>query len=146
MAISLQPAPASAQKVRITGLADLAFGSINNFSADASIAQDVCVYSQASGYLVTATGAGPGGAFELASGSLRLPVEVQWSDSPGQTIGTALSPGVPLAGPSSAATQQTCNAGPLTSASLIVLLRAAALGAATSGSYSGTLTLIIAPN
>jgi hypothetical protein len=45
----------------------------------------------------------------------------------------------------STATQQTCNSGPATSASLVVILRTAALSSAAAGSYSGSLTLVIGP-
>jgi hypothetical protein len=94
---------------------------------------------------VQATGSGSGGAFTLASGSASLAYEVQWSQVSGQTSGTQLSPNVALTGQVSSATQPSCNSGPSTSASLIVILRSAQLSAAAAGSYSGTLTLLVAP-
>ena len=54
-------------------------------------------------------------------------------------------PCVPLTGQISSATQQTCNNGPANSASLVVIVRSAALSSAAAGSYSGTLTLVIGP-
>lgn len=147
-ALSLWASPASAaDKVRITGLADVAFGTIGNLQVDAVRSQSLCLYSTAStnGYNVTASGTGPGGAFQLSSGGLSLPFEVQWSSSAGQSSGTQLSPNVPLTGQVSSATQQTCNSGPASSASLIVILRSNALTSATSGTYSGTVALIVAP-
>jgi hypothetical protein len=45
----------------------------------------------------------------------------------------------------SQAKQQTCNSGPATSASLIVIIRSAALTSADAGFYSGDLTLVIGP-
>jgi hypothetical protein len=94
---------------------------------------------------VTATGTGPGGAFQLSSGALALPFEVQWSSSSGQSSGVQLSPNVPLTGQTSTATQQTCNSGPATSASLIVVLRSTALSSATAGTYNGAVTLLVGP-
>jgi len=145
--LSLWASPAFADKARITGLADVAFGMIGNLQADAVRSQSLCLYSSAStnGYNVTASGTGPGGAFQLSSGSLSLPFEVQWSSSAGQSSGTQLSPNIPFTGQVSTATQQTCNSGPASTASLIVILRSNALTSATSGTYSGTVALIVAP-
>ena len=141
------PAGAASDKARITGLTDVAFGTIANLSVDAIQAQNVCVYSSSatSGYNVTASGTGPGGNFELSSGSLPLPFEVQWSATSGQGSGTQLSPNVPLTGQVSNATQQSCNSGPASSASLVVILRSSALSSATAGIYNGTLTLVVGP-
>ena len=147
LAFALASAPVGAQSnnVRITKLSDVAFGSLANLEVDASSTQSICVYANTSGdrYRVTATGSAPGSAFALTSGGSLLPYEVQWSASSGQSSGFQLSPNVPQTGLVSAATQQTCNSGPATSASLILLLRATALSSARAGSYSGTLTLII---
>lgn len=133
--------------VRITGLSDVAFGTVANLSTDWTLSQNICVYSNTatSGYHVQATGSGSGGAFTLASGSNALAYEVEWNPVSGQSTGTTLSPNVALTGQVSSATQQSCNSGPATSASLIVILRAAQLSAATAGSYSGTLTLLVGP-
>jgi hypothetical protein len=133
--------------VRITGLSDVAFGTVANLSSDSVRSQSICVFSNspANGYYVQATGSGSGGAFTLASGSNALAYDVQWSPVSGQSSGTTLSPGVALTGQISAATQPSCNSGPASSASLIVILRAAKLSAAPAGTYSGTLTLLVAP-
>jgi spore coat protein U-like protein len=147
-ALVLIATPASAaSKARITGLSDVAFGTIANLGVDAIRTENVCVYSTSttSGYNVTASGTGPSGAFQLASGTRSMPFEVQWSGSPGQTSGTTLSPNVPLTGQVSTATQQACSSGPSSSASLVVVLRSAALSSATAGTYNGTLTLVVGP-
>ena len=137
----------AASNVRLTGLSDVGFGTIANLGTDALNAQSVCAYSNSptNGYRVTATGSGTGNAFTLASGGRRLAYEVQWSQQAGQTTGTQLTAGVPLTGLISTATQQACNAGPITSASLIIVARASQLSTATAGAYSGTLTLLIGP-
>jgi hypothetical protein len=141
------PAAAASNKVRITQLSDVAFGTIANLGRDAVQSQSLCLYSDSAtnGYHVTASGTGPGGAFELSSGAGVLAYEVQWSSSAAQSSGVQLWPNVPLSGQVSAATQQTCNNGPASSASLILILRAAALSGATAGSYNGTLTLLVGP-
>ena len=146
-ALSLMSPEAVAQKARLGDLNDIAFGAISNLSADVAQAQSVCAFSQSAtnGYNVSATGSGPGGAFTLSAGAAQLDYDVQWAAAPAQTSGTALAPGGVLSGLTSTASQQTCNSGPASSASLIVILRAAQLGAATAGSYTGTLSLTIAP-
>lgn len=145
VALASAPAGAQSNNVRITSLSDVAFGSLANLGVDASAAQNICVYANTSGqrYRVTAAGSAPGSQFALTSGANLLPYEVQWNASSGQSSGFALSPNFPRTGLVTAATQQTCNSGPATSASLILVLRATALSSATAGSYSGTLTLII---
>lgn len=147
-AAALSSAPAAAaDKARLTNLTDVAFGMVANLSADAVRAESVCLYSTSStnGYHVTATGTGAGGAFELSSGTSALAFDVGWNSAPGQSSGTLLTPNVPLTGQFSTATQQTCNSGPATTASLIIILRSGALSSAMAGDYSGTLTLVVAP-
>lgn len=138
--------PAPAQKVRVTNLSDVSFGLISNLQADARQSQNVCVYSQSSGnrYSITATGSGGGSAFTLSSGSDSLAYEVEWSDQSGQTSGVSLTPAVAETGRVSSATHQSCNSGPATSGSLIIILRSSSLIQAREGNYSGSLTLLIA--
>lgn len=138
-------AAAQQNRVRIGGLSDVPFGLISNFQADSVLAQDICVFSSSptQGYRVTAMGDGPGGDFHLVSPTDALAYEVLWSDVPGRRTGALLSPNVPLTGQTSTASQQFCNAGPATSASLIVRIRASAIQSVTTGVYSGSLTLIL---
>ena len=138
----------AAPQARITKLVDAAFGTISNFSTDLTNSQSICVYSTGTSgqYRVTATGDGSGGAFTLASGSYTLAYEVQWSASSGQTSGQSLTAGVALTGLTSTATSSNCSSGPVTTASLITILRTTGVSAATAGAYSGTLTLVVAPN
>jgi spore coat protein U-like protein len=147
LVLAAPPTLAASNKVRVSNLGDVAFGSIANLGVDTSQSQNICLYSDTStsGYNITAAGAGPGGAFQLSSGPSALPYVVQWSSSSGQNSGVQLSPNVPLTGQTSTATQQTCNNGPPTSASLIILFRSGALSGATAGTYSGTLTLVVGP-
>lgn len=141
------PAVGASNKVRITKLVDIAFGTIANLGSDAVRSESVCLYAETNtnGYNVTATGTGPAGAFQLSSGAGSMAFDVQWSSSSGQSSGSQLVPNVPLTGQVSSATQQACTSGPATSASLIVILRSTALSSARAGTYNGTLTLLIGP-
>ena len=137
------PAPA---KVRISGLSDVSFGTISNLTVDSVQSQSVCAYSNGSGqtYSVRADGSGAGGAFTLSSGSGTLAYGVRWNSQPGQSNGTALTPGTSLGSQATNAQNQLCSNGPPTTASLIVTLPATSLSSATAGTYSGTLTIILA--
>jgi len=141
------PSNAASNKVRITNLSDVGFGTIANLNVDAVQSHSVCVYADTntSGYNVTGIGAGPGGAFQLSSGAASMSFDVLWSSSPGQNSGTQLTPNVPLTGQVSSGTHQTCSNGPATTASLVVVLRSIALSSAAAGTYNGTLTLVIGP-
>jgi hypothetical protein len=134
-------------RVRISGLSDVTFTNVDP-TVDASNAQNVCVWSNTStrGYQLTATGSGAGNAFTLANASLTVPYTVEWSSSSGQTSGTALSSGSALTGLTSTATNANCASGPASSASLIVKIGSTALQSMdASTSYTGTLTLLVAP-
>lgn len=141
------PASAASNKVRITNLADVAFGTIANLGVDAVQSQSICVYADTNtnGYNVTAIGTGPAGAFQLSSGTANISYDVLWNSSAGRNSGTQVAPNVPLTGQVSTATQQSCSSGPASSASLVVVLRSSALSSASAGTYSGGLTLVIGP-
>ena len=145
--VAAVPAEAASNNVRITNLSDIAFGAIANLSSDSVQSESLCVYANTatSGYNVRAIGSGSGGAFSLGSAAGSLPFEVEWSSSSGQSSGSQLAPNATLGGQISSASQQTCNSGPATSASLVLILRTAALSSAPAGSYNGTLTLIVGP-
>lgn len=134
-------------RVRITGLADVAFTSQDPNTA-ATNPQNVCVWSNTStkGYTVTATGSGSANAFTLANAALTVPYSVQWAASSGQTTGTALTAGTASVNLVSAATEQTCASGATSSASLITNISTTALGTMQAQTtYTGTLTLVVAP-
>ena len=95
-------------------------------------------------YSVRASGSGTGGALTLAGSGAPMPYDVQWSASPNQSTGTALPANTTVTGFADGLVNQTCALVNTTSASLIVVLRSAALSSAGAGSYSGTLTLVIA--
>ena len=139
---------AAAQTVNLSGLSDLTLANLDPLQ-DHARAQGICVYSDApgNGYMIAASGSGSGGGFVLdGGGSNQLAYSVEWSDRPGATSGTALSPGLALAFQSSGATEETCATGGPVSASLILRLSRLDLSAArASVTYSGTLSLTISP-
>lgn len=142
----LSSGAADAQQVRLTKLVDVPFGLLTTTAGDVSQAQSVCAYVQSlSGhYNIRATGSGTAGAFTLAGAGAPMPYEVQWNGSANQTSGTSLVAGQALTGLTAVTVDQNCALLVFSSASLIVLIRAAALSKATAGSYTGSLTLIIA--
>jgi hypothetical protein len=138
----------AADKVRISTLSDVSFGTISNFAADSVRSQSVCLYAKSpplDQYRITASGSGPGGSFELSSGSDILPYEVQWNDVAGQDSGAPLVANQPLSGQQSTAGADDCSKGAATTASFVVVIRSGAVSAASSGTYAGTLTLLVAP-
>lgn len=141
------PAYGQSNKVRITQLSDVAFGFVAG-PADQQISQNLCIFANTSNdtYSVVATGSGASSAFELVSASDRLPFDVQWSETSGQPGGTTLDAGVASPAFTSNATQQSCNSGPSTSATLTLVLRAAQVDQVTAGSYTGSLQIMIVPN
>jgi hypothetical protein len=152
LAVLTAPSVARAQlQSRITGLADVNYGTINAF-VDQTNSQNVCVHSVfrlfgfpvRRDYSVVATGSGAGGAFTLASGPRTLPYEVRWADAANQTTGTQLTAGATAAGFGNASTNQTCGGGD--TASLIVTVTGSSLATASAGSYSGVLSITIVPN
>ena len=134
-------------RVRISGLGDVTLANVDP-TVNALSAQNVCVWSNTStkGYNVTATGSGAANAFTLAGATATVPYSVEWSGTSGQTSGTALTTGSALSGLTSTATNSSCSSGPSASASLIVKIASAdlqSMQAATN--YTGTLTLVVAP-
>jgi hypothetical protein len=135
-------------RARITGLADVAFAP-TDLTVAVSNNQDVCVWSNTStkGYNVTATGSGASSAFTLTTGGaspLLVPYTVAWNPSAGQTSGTALTASMVSGNQVSTATNQTCSGGE--TQSLILGIVASELGGMqATTSYTGTLTLVVAP-
>jgi hypothetical protein len=133
-------------RVQITGLSDLAFGTLDPSSA-ASSSENVCVWSNTAtkGYNLTATGDGGSSAFTLTNGTTTLAYAVEWAGTSGQTSGSALTTNTPKTGLTSTATAPNCSSS--TTASLVVKFSTAqmqaAVGSATA--YTGALTLVVAP-
>jgi hypothetical protein len=130
--------------VQISALDDIALGPYVG-AGDETGTDDLCVYSNNGGYDITATGNGSGGqAFELTgTSSAVIPYTVEWATSAGAGTGTALTTGVTLAG--QGGTFSTPDCGGVDNAQVIVTVADADLAAAPSDSYTGVLTLLVAP-
>ena len=114
----------AADKVQISALSDLSFGIVTNFAADSVRSESLCIYAKnppLDQYRITASGSGPGGSFELSSGSDNLPYEVQWSAVAGQLAGVQLVANQPLTAQQATASVDDCSKGAATTASLVVL-------------------------
>ena len=134
-------------RVQLSGLSDISFAN-QDPATNASSAQNVCVWSNTGtkGYNVTASGSGASNAFTLSGGAQTVAYTVEWAGSSGQSSGTALASGSALTGLTSAATNATCASGATSSASLIVKIPSSNLqGMQAATNYTGTLTLVVAP-
>ena len=134
-------------RVRISGVADIAFGTWSG-TGNLSQSDDVCIYSsEASGlYAVTVTGSGPSGSFELSDGgSGTIPFSVAWNDQTGTTGNSAVSATTPLTSQSGACDKSTsCSSGcGSNNANFEVTIDQSDLASATTGSYSATISILI---
>ena len=129
---------------RISALNDISLGPWSG-TGGMSGGDDLCVWTTTGGYNVTATGSGAAGAFTLASGLNTLAYTVQWADVAGAVSGSAVTSGVALIGQTAAATTTDCNGGVSLDATVLVDIAEAALAGAADGAYTGTLTLVVAP-
>ena len=134
--------------VRISGLTDITM-PVWDGSSNIAGTSNACVWSSTRKYRITPTGSGSGSAFTLADGSTPTPntiaYTVEWAQSSGASSGTAATSGTALTGQTSSATSSTCSGG--TNSTVIVRITAAALAAAPAAgtNYTGTLTLLVAP-
>jgi hypothetical protein len=147
---SLLATPARADRVRISDLSDVNFGTIDP-SVDAHLSQDVCIFSDdfQHEYSVTAYGMGFGFGFIMVGrpGFVPLDYEVEWNDHPGRDNGTRLFPGNDARGFETNGGDQSCGGGVFENASLIIVLRSSALSRCVNDAvYSGVLVLTIAPD
>jgi hypothetical protein len=140
----LWAAPLAAQ-VQISGLSDLAFGTWNGAS-DVEGEVDHCVLGNQGGrFSIEATGDGPGDSFALTNGPVSLPYQVAYDDGSGWS---QLNSGTPLSGQrGSQNTNQfrRCLDGSQPRERVRVRVLAQDLSGAIGGGYSGTLTLLVAP-
>lgn len=131
--------------VRLTNLDDISLGTWSG-TGDMSGSDNVCVWSTTRKYAITATGSGTSGAFTLTNGGASpstLAYSVEWKDTSGAASGSALTTATALTGQTSNVTSTTCGGG--TNATLLVKILEANLAAAPAATYTGTLTLVIAP-
>jgi hypothetical protein len=128
--------------VQISALDDIALGTYTG-GGDITVGDDLCVYSNNGGYDITATGNGTGQPFELIGTTENIPYTVEWATTAGAGTGTALTAGVAL--PDQGGTFTTPDCGGTPNAQVIVTVADADLASAPSDSYTGVLTLLVAP-
>lgn len=142
-----------AARVDISNLSDVTFtdadlGPILNTAGQATKPQNVCVWSNNSdkSYFITASGSGAANAFTLANSTNPvIPYEVLWNATSGQTTGTQLTTATKSAKLIGTAGNPNCGGG--TTATLILGILGTDANAMLAGTvYTGTLTLLIAPN
>jgi hypothetical protein len=140
-------------RVNISSLSDITFADadlapVMNTSNQSTKAANVCVWSNNAdkSYYITASGSGASSAFTLANSTNPVvPYQVYWNTTSGQTTGTQLSTGTKSAKQTSNATAPNCGSG--TSATLVVgIMGSDANAMLASTTYTGTLTLLVAPN
>jgi len=132
--------------VRISDLDDIDLGTFAGAALDGT--DDVCVWSTTRAYSITATGDGGGGSFTLTGNNPSgdtLDYAVEWAENAGQTSGITLTSGTSLDNRTTNATSTDCNGGNDNNATVIVAVADDDLAAVTADSYSGTLTLLVAP-
>jgi hypothetical protein len=142
-----------AARVDISSLSDITFADADlapviNTSNQATKAANVCIWSNNAdkSYYITATGSGASNAFSMANSTNPvIPYEVYWNASSGQTTGSQLTTGAKSAKLTSTASAPDCGSG--VSATMVVgIMGSDANTMLASTTYSGTLTLLVAPN
>lgn len=143
-----------AVQAQISDISDMTWPNWNVGDAAIQMTSNVCVYSSTGGYKVTATGSGVANAFTISSGGNSIIYSVVWNSGGAGSLGntgTALLTGIQSTGFSNASTTSaTCNGGGANNntARVIVNITQLAMEAAASSNtpYTGTLTMIVAPN
>lgn len=134
-----------AGQVRLTGLTDFAFGAYGG-SGDLTNNDDVCVYRNGAGtYSVTATTNRTDFVLQNA-GSDTIAFDAYFNDASGTTGRSPLTYNTALTSQTGADTSsQDCDSHASDNANISVLISEAALQAAPAGSYSATMTVVVAP-
>lgn len=128
-------------EMKISGLNDIALTVQGDGSATGS--STACIYRNGTGsYSVTATGSGAASTFSLTDGASGvMPYSVTFSDGTNTPTLTSNTAATNLSGANTLSA--TCNGG--TNATVAVTVSALEFSSAPAGSYTGTLTLVIAP-
>lgn len=129
-------------EVRISNLGDILLGTFAGTDATGSSA--ACIYrNSATTYQITASGDGTANAFTLSDGTGTVPYSVTYADASATPVSVAS--GIALTGQDGADTDVDC-AVTGNNASIGVTVSAADAAALPAGNYTGTLTLVVAPN
>ena len=133
---------ALADGIRISNLANIRL----NFTAgyDSVGSSPACIYHSGAGsYSLIGRGSGAGGAFQLGDGATNtLPYEVSFDDGAGLQT---LSPDIPLTNLMNANTTSPSCADSGNNGSIDIRISALIISSVPAGNYSGTLTLVVAP-
>lgn len=135
---------AHAADIRVSMLTDIRLGQVAPTTGQLLAATDFCVsMSERGRYSVVARGVGPGDRFVLSNGVSAIPLEVYYSDRPGQR-GARLTPGNPLTGlrAKKRKRRRDCNR---LNASMEIVIGAPDLEASSSGNYQGVVMLTVSP-
>ena len=135
-------------RVQISKLRDLQPPTFTG-SGTRSDGADLCIYtnSTAGRYRVTALGSGSGGAFKIKNQTTleELDYALNWNDQNGASGGAPISSGTPLTNQTGADTNSTtCSGG--TNSNLQVTFSEQNLLAAKSGTYSGSVSIMVEPD
>ena len=138
--ISLCTIPdAEAQQVKISGFTDISLGTWNG-SGNLSGENSLCVYNEATpDYRVRARGSGAGNSFMLNGSDSDLAYQVRFKESSGSYVSLTADTFQNFTG----ADTDDIACGGSNNANLEVIVTSDALSAAASGSYSGTLTVLL---
>jgi hypothetical protein len=130
--------------VKISNLDDINFGLYSGFG-NLRHNENICINTiPMSNYRVTIWGSGASGAFVVSNGLKTIPFEVKYRNRTGNgNSGTNMSPGIPLTNQNRSSSELNCPSG--LNANINVGFARKDLQAASSGRYSGRLTITIAP-
>ncbi len=128
-------------EVRISNMVDIQLGTFAG--ADASDSTGACIYrNSAPTYQITASGSGAANAVTLTDGTNSVAYSVTYSDG---SAPDSMTSGLALTGQAGADVDVACgNTGD--NATVAVTVAAADAAALPAGAYTGTLTLVVAPN
>ena len=128
-----------AQTVKISGFTNISLGSWNG-TGDVSGENSLCVFNSAtSNYRIRARGGGLGNAFVLTGTSTDVDYEVRFKESVGSYVSLTADSFQNFTGANT--TNDDCSG--VDNASLEVRVTDTELSTAESGSYSGTLTVLL---
>ena len=129
-------------EVKISNLSDITLPGFTG--TDVSGTSEACVFrNSGASYNITATGSGTGNAFSLTDGTSTVPYSVTYDDGSGPA---GLATGVALAADNAETTDNDdCASLGANNGSIEVTVTAAAAAGLPAATYTGVLTLLVAP-
>lgn len=139
-------------QARISGISDMTLANWNVDMGAVTLYSDVCIYSSTGSYKVTASGSGLLGIFTVNTSLLNaIAYSVEWNDAGAGSLtssGTNLIFNLPSGTFNNANNSSTdCSGGANKNARVIVKVSSLAMGLAPNSNdpYTGTLTMVVAP-